>query len=87
MRLWQVVEAGAGAPWLLGASLPPGMTGSEVRTCAQNLMNPGVKHDCATQAVPACPSAQASAGYAVHVDPLVCVTPYASLDLYILQKP
>ena len=31
IHMGQVVEAGAGAPWLLGASLPPGMTGSEVR--------------------------------------------------------
>lgn len=47
MRLWQVVEAGAGAPWLLGASLPPGMTGSEVRTCAVNLSpEPGMSPPC-----------------------------------------
>lgn len=30
LNLRQVVEAGAGAPWLLGASLPPGMTGPQV---------------------------------------------------------
>lgn len=43
LHVCQVVEAGAGAPWLLGASLPPGMTGSEVRACAANLnLEPGI---------------------------------------------
>ena len=41
---WEVVESGAGAPYLLGASLPPGKTGPQVHTLPACCCNSACTH-------------------------------------------